>query len=106
MATGNMMCNEGFQADGEVRLHSAGIGSQLSFRSAHLDGKGGPALTANWLTVTGNMYCDEGFQADGTVDLSSASIGRPAHPQRRAPGRKGRACPGRPGSHRHKGHVL
>ena len=56
-------------------MAGASIGSQLSFSGAHLDRNGGPALTAEWLSVTGNMYCNEGFQASGEVNLSSASIG-------------------------------
>ena len=69
-----MLCNEGFQASGEVRLAGASIRSQLNFTGAHL-GKGGLALTAEWLSVTGNMYCNEGFRALGEVNLSSARIG-------------------------------
>jgi hypothetical protein len=69
-----MRCSEGFRASGEVRLAGASIGSQLIFSGAHLDRKGGPALTAEWLSVTGNMYCNEGFLAYGEVNLSSASI--------------------------------
>jgi hypothetical protein len=70
-----MRCSEGFQASGEVRLAAVSIGSQLIFSGAHLDRKGGPALTAEWLSVTGNMYCNEEFLAHGEVNLSSASIG-------------------------------
>ena len=73
--TGNMWCNKGFQASGQVRLAGASIGSQLNLTGAFLDGKGGFALTAEWLRVTGNMYCDEAFQGLGEVNLSSASIG-------------------------------
>ena len=70
-----MYCDEGFQADGMIDLLGARIGSQLSFRGAHLDGKDGPALTAQRLTVATDLRCDGGFQADGGVDLNGASIG-------------------------------
>jgi hypothetical protein len=71
--TGNMVCN-GFQAEGEVSLHSAGIGGQLNLRSAHLaSGIDGHAMTADGLTVTGNIFCN-GFQADGQIRLVGASI--------------------------------
>ena len=73
--TGNVLCDKGFQASGEVRLAGVSIGSQLNLSGAHLDHNGGRALTGEWLTVVGNMYCNEGFQACGEVNLSSASIG-------------------------------
>ncbi|HEX6522593.1 MAG TPA: hypothetical protein VF070_21680 [Streptosporangiaceae bacterium] len=72
--TGNVFCNDGFEACGEVRLPGASIGGQLNLRSARLDGKDGPALTADGLTVTDAMFCDEGFQACGEVRLVGASI--------------------------------
>ena len=77
--TGNMYCNEGFLAHGEVKLSGASIGGQLIFRDAHLDGNGESALTADGLKVTDAMFCDEGFQACGEVRLVGASIGGPLH---------------------------
>jgi hypothetical protein len=77
--TGNMYCNEGFQAYGEVCLSGASIGGQLIFRGAHLDGNGESALTADGLKVTDAMFCDEGFQACGEVRLVGASIGGQLH---------------------------
>jgi hypothetical protein len=71
----DMMCSNGFRADGEIDLASASIGGQLSFSGAHLDGKDGLALTARRLTVTGAMFCNEGFQADGAIVLTDAKIG-------------------------------
>ena len=58
-----------------VQLDRARINGVLSLRGAHLDGKGGPALSAVGLTVTAEMYCDERFQADGEIRLVGASIG-------------------------------
>ena len=52
-----MFCGEGFQVDGELYLSGASIGEQLVFSGAYLDGKGGPALTAQRLTVTATMLC-------------------------------------------------
>ena len=49
--------------------------TELLTSGAHLDGKDGPALTAQGLTVTADMYCRERFQAAGEIDLSRASIG-------------------------------
>lgn len=77
--TGNIFCNEGFQAYGEVKLAGASIGGQLIFRGAHLDGNGESALTADGLKVTDAMFCDEGFQACGEVRLVGACIGGQLH---------------------------
>ena len=73
--TADMVCDGGFQADGEVKLSGASIGSQLNLTGARLNGKNGPALTAQGLTVTADMVCDGGFQADGEVNLAGAKIG-------------------------------
>src|SRR5215472_16988380 len=50
---------------GAMHLDSARITGTLDLRGAHLDGKDGPALTAQGLTITSDMLCREGFQADG-----------------------------------------
>ena len=60
---------------GAIRLDRAKINGAFSLRGAHLDGKGGPALAADGLTVTADMFCDDGFQADGEIRLLGASIG-------------------------------
>ena len=77
--TGNIWCDKGFQAYGEIGLSGASIGGQLVFRGAHLDGNGEPALTADGLKVTDAMFCDEGFQACGEVRLVGARIGGQLH---------------------------
>ena len=77
--TGNIWCDKGFQASGEIGLSGASIGGQLIFRGAHLDGDGQSALTADGLNVTDAMFCDEGFQACGEVRLVGARIGGPLH---------------------------
>ncbi len=73
--TGEMFCDNGFRAAGEILLFGASIGSQFSLSGAHLDGKGGPALNADGLTVTREMLCNRGFRAAGEVRLLGASIG-------------------------------
>jgi hypothetical protein len=77
--TGNMWCNKGFQAYGEIGLSGASVGGQLIFRGAHLEGNGEPALTADGLKVSDAMFCDEGFQACGPVRLVGARIGGQLH---------------------------
>jgi hypothetical protein len=73
--TGEMACDGGFRADGEIRLPGARIGGRLTFRGSRLVGPGGPALIGNGLMVTGDMVCDEGFRADGEIRLPGARIG-------------------------------
>ena len=51
--TGAMLCDQGFRADGPVNLGFARIGTGLSFKGAHLNGKDGAALIGTRLTVTG-----------------------------------------------------
>lgn len=50
------------------------VSPELNFRGAKLDGVGGPALTADGLTVTGSIFCDMDFSANGAVRLLGASI--------------------------------
>jgi hypothetical protein len=77
--SGNMYCDRGFRACGEVCLSGARIEGQLVFRGAHLDGRGEPALTADGLTATDAMFCDEGFRASGEVRLIGARIRGQVH---------------------------
>ena len=60
---------------GAIRLYSTRMNGALYLGGAHLDGKGGRALTADGLIVTAGMYCGRGFQADGEIRLVGASIG-------------------------------
>jgi hypothetical protein len=73
--TGEMACDGGFLADGEIRLPGASIGGRLTFRASRLVGRTGPAWIANGLMVARNMVCDEGFRADGEIRLPGARIG-------------------------------
>jgi hypothetical protein len=60
---------------GAIYLYRATINGTFDLGGAHLDGKGGPALDAEGLTVTASMRCDKGFQADEVIHLMGASIG-------------------------------
>jgi lactam utilization protein B len=60
---------------GAMRLGYARINGAFALGGAHLDGKDGPALNAQGLTVTAGMFCDRGFQAAGEIRLLGASIG-------------------------------
>ncbi len=60
---------------GAISLYNANVNGAFNLSGARLDGKDGPALAAQGLTVTGTMFCDEEFHADGAIDLSGGSIG-------------------------------
>jgi hypothetical protein len=72
---GNVYMTDGFTAHGEVNLHGANVGGQLSFDGATLSDPNGRALTADRLTVDGAMFGRNGFHADGEVRLAGARIG-------------------------------
>jgi hypothetical protein len=72
---GNLVLNNSFTADGEVRLFGAHIGGYLNLSGAKLTNPGGLALSAGRLTVDQDMSCDDGFTADGRVSLLGAHIG-------------------------------
>ena len=71
---GGMFCQEGFQAEGEIRLFGAHIGGRLRLNGAHLINPGANALNADGMTVDGGMSCQEGFQAEGEIRLIGAHI--------------------------------
>lgn len=101
-----MLCDKEFRAEEEVNLSGAQIGGQLSFRTARLNGKEGPALSAPSLKVTADMYCDEGFQADGAIDLAGARNRGPPQLHWRALEWQRRAGAARPDAHGCHGHAL
>ncbi|TYB49055.1 hypothetical protein [Actinomadura chibensis] len=71
----NVYCDQGFSAQGEVRVPGARIGGQLILRGARLHNASGPALYASRLDVAANVFCDGGFTADGEVRLRGARVG-------------------------------
>lgn len=71
----NVYCDQGFSAQGEVRLPGARIGGQLILRGARLHNASGPALYASRLDVAANVFCDGGFTAEGEVRLRGARVG-------------------------------
>jgi hypothetical protein len=82
--TGTVLLNDGFQAEGEVRLLQAEIGGLSCaggrFKSSvgqPLSARGakGPALNANGAKIGGAVLLREGFHAEGEVQLLSAEIG-------------------------------
>jgi hypothetical protein len=60
---------------GPIRLSYAKVSGRFVLNGAHLDGRGGPALAADGLTVTADVVCDEKFRANGEVQLRGTNIG-------------------------------
>jgi hypothetical protein len=72
---GSVLCLNGFEANGELRLLGAKITGQFVLNGANLINPGGIALSADKLTVEQGMFCASGFRAEGMVRLVGASIG-------------------------------
>ena len=73
---GDVLLNDGFTADGAVRLHGADITGQLSCSAAKISGTDtdNNALVADQVKVGGDVFLDDGFTAAGAVRLLGASI--------------------------------
>jgi hypothetical protein len=72
---GDVHLDEGFNAEGEVRLSGATIGGVLRCRRGQFSNSDGDALSSDSAQITGDVYLDEGFKAEGEVRLSGATIG-------------------------------
>ncbi len=73
--TGGVFLDEGFTAEGEVRLLGATIGGDLACRGGSFANAKGHALSADGIKVTGTVFLREGFTAEGEVRLLGATIG-------------------------------
>ena len=67
-----MFCNEGFQAEGEIRLASARITGQVGFLGAVLSNPDGIALNCN--TAQADSLFLGGVTVTGRIDLTSAQV--------------------------------
>jgi hypothetical protein len=83
---GNLLLQNGFSADGEVRLIGAQIGGTLNFEGSSFSNpggcqdpreqnNGGKAIRADRIRVEGGVFLRNGFKADGEVMLNGAHIG-------------------------------
>lgn len=88
---GNLLLQQGFSAEGEVRLIAAHIGSSLNCRGStfsnptspvsggcsdpHEGNNRGKAIRADRIKVEGGIFLNKGFKADGEVMLNGASVG-------------------------------
>lgn len=72
--TGDLFCQYGFHADGEIRLPGAEIGGSVSFIAASLSNRGNRALNADGVKISGNLFCRENFKIIGHADFTAASV--------------------------------
>jgi hypothetical protein len=72
---GAVFLNNGFRAEGEVRLLGAQIGGDLDCRRGTFKNPGKGALSSHNAKVQGGIYLREGFSAEGAVGLLGAQIG-------------------------------
>lgn len=70
-----MFCEEGFTAQGTIRLLGAHVGGQLSFIGATLANPDGSALILNEAKVTASLWLRFAALPEGAVDLRSARVG-------------------------------
>jgi hypothetical protein len=72
---GGAFLNNGFSAEGTVRLLAAQIGGNLECSSGTFKNPGKSALYADGANVKGNLFLDEGLSAEGEVRLLGVQIG-------------------------------
>jgi hypothetical protein len=71
----NVFLNDGFAAEGEVRLLGAQIGGTLDCSGGTFKNPGKEALSADGANVKGSVFLRDGFSAEGEVRLLGAQIG-------------------------------
>ncbi|HRJ60290.1 MAG TPA: hypothetical protein PKZ97_00600 [Azospirillaceae bacterium] len=72
---GSLFCQDGFHADGEIRLLGAEIGGDVTFIAARLNNPGEDVLSADGVKIAGDLFCRNGFNADGEIRLLGAEVG-------------------------------
>jgi hypothetical protein len=71
---GDMLCRDGFRAEGTIRLVGGNIGGHFDLEGAYLAGGGSRALDADELAVAGDMYCHNGLHAEGEISIVGTGI--------------------------------
>jgi hypothetical protein len=71
---GNVFLNQGFRAEGEVRLLGASINGNLECTRGRFYNPGGMALVADRVHVGGDAFLSDRFRAKGAVRVLGASI--------------------------------
>lgn len=72
---GTINLDDGFEAQGEVRLLGATIGGDLACPGGKFCVPEGDALSGDRMSVAGSVFLRDGFKAQGEVRLHGATIG-------------------------------
>lgn len=70
----DLLCKDGFQAHGEIRLPGAAIGDTINLDDARLLNDDRCALNLARVTVGGDLLCRNSFEAKGEVNLEGAQV--------------------------------
>jgi hypothetical protein len=73
--TGDVLLDQGFNAEGGVQLYGATIGGNLDAERGTFKNPKGYALYADGIKVAGSVFLRSGFHAEGGVWLLGATIG-------------------------------
>ena len=73
--TGDVRLNDGFEAEGAVRLTGAEIGGGLNCTGGSFKGKAGTAIDLEGAKIAGSVFLRENFRGVGEVRLLDAEIG-------------------------------
>jgi sRNA-binding regulator protein Hfq len=71
---GNLLLNDNFNSEGEVKLLGAKIGGSLVCEKGTFINKGGNSILADGIEVGGCVFLRNGFKAEGKVKLFGAKI--------------------------------
>jgi len=71
---GTVFLDQGFQAEGEVRMVNATIGGDLDCEGGAFHQAGGIALEASGAKIDGSVLLRQGFQAEGFVHFDGTRI--------------------------------
>jgi hypothetical protein len=71
----DLVFDNGFSAEGAVRLPGAVVGGRLDCRGGRFENPRGDALLADRVGIKGSVFLNDGFSAKGVVRLLLANIG-------------------------------
>ena len=70
----DLLCRDGFQANGEIRFPGARIGDSIDFDGATLSNPKACALAAPRIVVGGDFLARNSFSANGSIDVDGATV--------------------------------
>ncbi|MCO6011262.1 hypothetical protein NE236_40565 [Actinoallomurus purpureus] len=70
----DLLCRDGFRANGEIRFPGARIGDSIDFEGATLSNPKACALAAPRIVVGGDFLARNAFSANGSIDVDGATV--------------------------------